>query len=392
MRESSPDLTGVPAAVELLGRLIAFPTVSSTANRMLIEDIAAWLRERGVGATIVDAAEDGKAGLIASIGPSVPGGIVLSGHTDVVPVEGQQWSSDPFTLVERDGRLFGRGSADMKGFIATVLAAVPGFVAAPLRRPIHIALSWDEEIGCLGAPRLIKALLAAVPPPALVVVGEPTGMQPADRHRGITTFTTTIDGRGGHSSAPYRGVSAIGLAARLIGELERIAAAWADATPAGQDDVPGCATLNVGRINGGTAINMIAERCCLEWECRAEADSQIETLLARLKTFSARELLEPLAARAPEAAIRTERKIIVPPFRAATDSPAVALALRLSGANACKAAPFATEAGLFELAAIPAVILGPGWPSEAHRPDEFVDRDQLASCMVLMRRIAQWAS
>lgn len=392
MRESSPDLIGVPAAVALLARLVAFPTVSSAANRTLIEDVAAWLRERGVGAVIVDGAEDGKAGLIASIGPPVPGGIVLSGHTDVVPVEGQQWSSDPFTLVERDGRLFGRGSADMKGFIATVLAAVPDFLAAPLRRPIHIALSWDEEIGCLGAPRLIEALLAAVPRPALVVVGEPTGMQPADRHRGITTFTTTIDGRGGHSSAPDRGVSAIGLAAGFVGELERIAAGWAAAAPPAEDEVPACATLNVGRISGGTAINMIAEHCRLEWECRAEADSQIEALLARLAWFSGRDLLAPLAGRAPEAAIRTERTVAVPPFRAADDSPAVALALRLSGANACKAAPFATEAGLFEQAAIPAVILGPGWPSEAHRPDEFVARDQLGSCATFMRRIAEWAS
>lgn len=392
MRESSPDLTGVPAAVELLGRLVAFPTVSSAANRLLIEDVAGWLRERGVSAMIVDGAEDGKAGLIASIGPPLPGGVVLSGHTDVVPVEGQQWSSDPFTLVERDGRLFGRGSADMKGFIATVLAAVPGFVAAPLRRPIHIALSWDEEIGCLGAPRLIEALLAAVPRPAMVVVGEPTGMQPAGRHRGITTFTTTIDGRGGHSSAPLRGVSAIGLAARFVAELETIAAGWAEGAPPAEDEVPACATLNVGRISGGTAINMIAEHCRLEWECRAEADSQLETLLARLETFSTQELLAHVAGRAPEAAILTERTIVVPPFRAAADSPAVALALRLSGANACKAAPFATEAGLFEQAAIPAVILGPGWPSEAHRADEFVARDQLGSCVKFMRRIAEWAS
>ena len=360
---------------------------------MLIEDIAAWLRERGVRAMIVEGDDAGKAGLVASIGPPVPGGIVLSGHTDVVPVEGQHWSSDPFSLVERDGRLFGRGSADMKGFIAAVLASVPGFVAAPLRRPIHIALSWDEEVGCLGAPRLIEALLSEVPRPAMVIVGEPTGMQPADRHRGITTFSTTIDGRGGHSSAPHRGVSAIGLAARFVVELERMAAGWASAASSStQAEVPAYATINVGRITGGTAINMIAERCRLDWECRAEADLQIEALLAHLETFTARELLAPVACRAPEVAICSERKVAVPPFVAAADSPAVALALRLTGANSCQAAPFATEAGLFEQAAIPAVVLGPGWPSEAHRPDEFVTREQLGFCLILLRRIAEWAS
>jgi acetylornithine deacetylase len=391
VRASSPDDAELAAAIELLARLVGYPTVSDRSNRALIDDLAGWLDERGAATVVVESDDQGKAGLVASIGPRVEGGVVLSGHTDVVPVDGQIWTSDPFVLAERDGRLFGRGTADMKGFIAAVLAAVPRFAAAPLRRPIHLALSWDEEVGCVGAPRLIESLLAAVPRPALVVVGEPTGMRPADRHRGIATFSTSIVGRGGHSSAPHRGVNAIALAARFVGELERRAAIFADEARPGADvDAVEHATLNVGRIDGGSAVNMIAEHCRLTWECRTDSDARIAELLADLESFAAQQLRETVGPGAPEVTVRTVPDVAVPSFTAGRDSPAVALALHLTAANHCIAAPFASEAGLFETAGIPAVVLGPGMPAEAHRPDEFISREQLASCVGFLRRLTNW--
>jgi acetylornithine deacetylase len=316
---------------------------------------------------------------------------VLSGHTDVVPVEGQAWSSDPFVLVERNGLLYGRGTADMKGFVATVLASVPMFARAPLRVPIHVALSYDEEVGCLGAPPLIEALLAQVPPPAAVFVGEPTGLQVANRHRGISTFVTKIKGRGGHSSAPGRGVNAITLAARFIGELEDVGRELSAGHPDTGVGAPEHTTLNIGRIDGGTAVNMIAEHCQLTWECRPAAEAVATDIAAiveaRFETF-----LRSLGGRVPEEAVRTELLVAVPPLLPMPDSPAVSLALQLTGRNVCLAAPFASEAGLFQQAGVPAVVCGPGQASEAHQPDEFVARTQLSDCLKLMHEVAQWAS
>lgn len=391
MRAFSPDRVGQSAILELLEKLVAFDTVSSRPNVGLIGGIASYLDAHGVEAVRLDSPEDGKAGLIASIGPVAPGGVVLSGHTDVVPVEGQVWSSDPFALVERDGRLHGRGTADMKGFIAAVLASVPLFMGTRLRVPIHLAFSHDEEIGCLGAPMLIEALSARVPPPAAVLVGEPTGLQVADRHRGITTFNTAISGRGGHSAKPARGVNAIDLAARFIRELEEVANELGSGSATAVDGVPEHTTINVGRIEGGSAVNMIAEHCRMIWECRTQpglaAAQIIEAVEVRLEP-----LMRSLRSRTPEVAIRTEPLISVPPLVALPHSAAVDLALQLTGQNECIAAPFASEAGLFQEAGMPAVVCGPGRVTEAHQPDEFVSRAQLNECLGLMQRLSEWAS
>lgn len=391
MRAFSPDRGGESAAIELLARLVAFDTVSSRPNLALIEAVAEYLRGHGVNAIRVDGLEDGKAGLMASIGPAVPGGVVLSGHTDVVPVDGQLWSSDPFVLVERDGRLYGRGAADMKGFIAAALASVPVFAATRLRVPIHLALSHDEEIGCLGAPRLIEALLARAPPPAAVVVGEPTGLEVADRHRGITTFRTTISGRGGHSSAPERGVNAIVLAARYIGELEEVTREPRSGSLTATEGVPEHTTVNVGLIEGGTAVNMVAEHCQLTWECRNQPQSAVARIVDAVEVRMER-TLRRLRGMTPDVMIRTEQLVSVPPLVAVPNSPAVALALRIGEQDACVAAPFASEAGLFQRAGVPAVVCGPGRVTEAHQPDEFLTRAQLSACLKFMHRLAEWAS
>ena len=385
MKAFSPDSSDAAAAIELLARLVAFDTVSARSNLALIGAVETYLRSHGVQPQRVECGD--KAGLFASIGPASPGGVVLSGHTDVVPVDGQSWSSDPFTLAERDGRLHGRGTADMKGFIATALACVPLFTAKQLRVPIHLAFSHDEEVGCLGAPPLIAALLAHVPRPAAVVVGEPTGMQVADHHRGITRFVTTIDTPGGHSSSPRPGRNAIALAARFVMELEDLARGFAGEREGAQDAIPEHTTLNIGRIGGGTAVNMIAEHCRLDWECRPEPGKSAADVVARLQ-----EALQPWRASAPDASIVTAQVVSVPPFAAGRDSPAVALALRLTGHERSVAAPFASEAGLFEAAGVPAVVCGPGRTSEAHQPDEFVSREQMSACLEFMQRLSEWAS
>jgi acetylornithine deacetylase len=391
VRASSPDDADEAAAIDLLGRLVGFDTVSARSNLALIEAVEAYLRSQGVRPVRVDDSGGDKAGLFASIGPATAGGVVLSGHTDVVPVEGQSWSSDPFTLVERDGRLHGRGTADMKGFIAAVLAAVPLFTAKQLRVPIHLAFSHDEEVGCLGAPLLIEALLARVPRPAAVVVGEPTGMQVADRHRGITSFVTTISAPGGHSSIPRPGVNAIALAARFVTEVEELGRQLAGDREGSENAIPEYVTLNVGRIQGGTAVNMIAEHCRLGWECRPEpgrsAAEVVVALEARLDGA-----LRRLRASAPDVAIVTEQLVSVPPFAAGPDSPAVALAMRLTGQHRRVAASFASEAGLFQEAGVPAVVCGPGRTSEAHQPNEFISREKMSACLRFMRRLADWAS
>lgn len=379
------------ATCDLLARLIAHDTTSFRSNRALIDEIAAYLRDLGIEPFIVEAASDNKAGLIASIGPDVEGGIVLSGHTDVVPVTGQAWSSDPFRLVERDGRLYGRGTADMKGFIAAVLALVPRFQALPLRRPVHLVWSWDEEVGCLGAPPLIAALLAQRPKPSLVIVGEPTGMQPADRHRGITTHLTTVTGVGGHSSTPGRGINAIGVAARLVVELERRAHDIARQHPEPDDaSVPEYTTLNVGRIEGGSAVNMIAEHCRVTWECRPGFDD-VTAHRADLERFITSEVIRDAGRFAPRVRVTTETQASVPALLPIADSPATELLSRLTSCNSFAAAPFTSEAGLFQQAGVPAALCGPGRASEAHQPDEFVEQSQLDTCLELLRRLADWS-
>lgn len=378
------------AAVGLLSRLVAFDTVSERSNRELIDFVAAYLSAHGVEPLRVPADEGGKAGLIATVGPALPGGIVLSGHTDVVPVEGQAWSSDPFVLTEREGRLYGRGSADMKGFIACVLALLPGW--AELRVPVHLVLSWDEEVGCLGAPKLIAELLARVPRPAAVIVGEPTGMRVCDRHRGIAVFRTSVTGRGGHSSAPGRGVNAIAAAARIVNELVTLNVRSSAAAGASIEDAPEHTTINVGRIEGGAAVNMIAERCQIGWECRPGAGETADSIEAALQSFVTGTLLPEMRGIAAQAGVGTERLVSVPPLRRDEGSRAVDLACRFGGQNRCFAAPFASEAGLFQAAGIPAAVVGPGFASEAHQPDEFVSREQLARCLDFLGRLGRWAA
>jgi len=379
--------------VALLEDLVAFDTTSQRSNLALIEYVEAYLGHHGVAAERIMSPCGNKANLIARIGPEAPGGVVLSVHTDVVPVDGQPWSSDPFTLRDGgDGRLYGRGSCDMKGFIACVLAQVPEWVNALLKRPIYLALSYDEEIGCVGAPALIERFLqydrhAAS---AHVIVGEPTDMQPVVAQKGATNLRTTITGREAHSSQVNQGVSAIHVAARLVTFIEDV---MVDLVEEGRvDDAFNVAhsSLHVGKIRGGTAINITARECEFGWEIRHLPSDTFEALYAR---FEARcdTLIREFNAAGKALEIVTQPLNVTVPGLADRDNQRV---LRLAEANfpapCCRhAVAYATEAGQFQGAGLETIILGPGSIAQAHQPDEFVEVAQLDACSAFLIRMGQ---
>jgi acetylornithine deacetylase len=378
-------------AVAILDRLVGFDTVSVKSNLALIDWVADYLDGCGIEAKIIRSADGDKANLYATIGPGDRGGVILSGHTDVVPVEGQLWSSDPFRLEQRGDRHYGRGSADMKGFIALALAMVPSALDAPLAVPLHLALSHDEEVGCLGAPALIAALPDGTARPLLAIIGEPSEMRVANAHKGIQFLRTQVRGREGHSSAPERGVNAIAAAAEIIAEIGRIATRCRAAAPAIRFDPP-YTTFNIGRISGGTAVNIIARDCIVDWEFRAVPGEDEEALRLQLDDFIASQLLPRLRAAHPDAAVTTTTAAMVPPLVPDPSSPAEALARELTGANETTTIAFATEAGLYQQAGIPAVICGPGSIAVAHQPNEYISGAQLAAGADFLARLVAWAS
>jgi len=382
------------AALEILDRLVAFDTVSTHSNLELIDWVAGYLGRFGI-ATERSSVFAGKANLFATIGPSERGGVILSGHTDVVPVAGQEWHSDPFRLTERageeGGRLYGRGSADMKGFIALVLAMVPEMTQRALKVPLHLAFTHDEETGCFGAPALIGALPTGIARPMLAIVGEPTSMQIANAQKGCSFFRTRIVGREGHSSAPDRGVNAISAAAEIIAEIGRLhAEARGRARPESGFDPPHT-TLSVGTIAGGTAVNIIARECAFDWDLRTLPDEDAASLKARIDRFISSDLLPRMRAVYPHAAVETETIVAVPPLLPMPGSPAEALARLLTGANTTTTVSFASEAGLYQEAGIPAIVCGPGSIDVAHKPDEFITRAELAAGQAFLDRLLQWA-
>ena len=374
---------------------MAFDTTSACSNLELIEWVAQYLDGYGI-ATTRSSVFAGKANLFATIGSSERGGVILSGHTDVVPVAGQEWHSDPFRLTEREGgeggRLYGRGSADMKGFIALVLALVPGMTRRALAVPLHLAFTHDEETGCFGAPALIGALPTGMARPLLAIVGEPTSMQIANAQKGCSFFRTRIIGHEGHSSAPDRGVNAISAAAEIITEIGRLhAEARGRARPDSGFDPPHT-TLSVGTIAGGTAVNIIARECAFDWDLRTLPDEDAAALKARIDRFIAGDLLPRMRAGYEEAAVETETIVAVPPLAPVAGSPAEALARLLTGANTTTTVSFASEAGLYQQAGIPAIVCGPGSIDVAHKPDEFITRAELAEGQAFLDRLLDWAT
>jgi acetylornithine deacetylase len=372
---------------ELLAKLVAFDTTSANSNLALIDFIENHLKHHGISSVRIPSPDGKKAALFATIGPEKVGGIGLSGHSDCVPVEGQNWSSDPFKLISRDGKLYARGSCDMKGFIACVLASVPRFKARPLKEPIHIIVSYDEEVGCTGVRPLIARLGQDLPKPRAVIVGEPTTMAVIDAHKRIDAYRTTVTGKEAHSSLPALGVNAISIAAELVGKIDRIGTDIAAKDIDPRFDPP-YTTVCVGTIEGGTAANIVPKHCEFRWLVRSLPDAAPDEFARDLSAYADKELLPKMRQVTDEAAIETELEGSVPAFKARWNSEAVALSLSLTGANDTKAVSYGTEAGLFEQAGIPTAICGPGDIAQAHAADEFVTTAQMESCMAFLAGLA----
>jgi acetylornithine deacetylase len=383
------DLAAARATLETL---VGFDTTSRHSNLALIEWVEAYLDRHGVAHRRAPNADGTKSNLLATVGPSVEGGAVLSGHTDVVPVDGQPWTSDPFSIVERDGRLYGRGTCDMKGFLALALAAVPDLIAANPRRPVHLAFSYDEEIGCLGAPGLIDLIKQELPKPAFVVVGEPTDMVAVNGHKGIANFEVTVTGREAHSSQTQQGVSAVMEAVGLMASLKALAERLErDADPA-SPFTPKGATLTIGIVHGGTAGNILARECRFMFDLRCPPPLDPETLL-RDFFAEANALDAALKARAPEAGVRVEMLSNVPGFAPEPDGAAERFVRRLAGDNGpARAVSFATEAGQFQRTGLSTILCGPGSIAQAHQPDEYVEISQMERGVAFMRRLVEWAA
>lgn len=378
-----------PIPTDLIAKLISFNTVSRDSNLMLIDFVRDYLGKLGVVSKLVPNADGSKANLYATIGPDVPGGVVLSGHTDVVPVDGQNWSSDPFTLTERHGKFFGRGVADMKTYCALALGILPEFLKSNPSRPIHLAFSYDEEVGCIGAPFMIEKMVGDVPKPMAVIVGEPTDMQVVTGHKSIMAIHTHVTGHSVHSCQLDRGVSAVMTAARLVTYLEDIMLENKRlADPASLFDPP-YSTLHCGIIEGGTAHNIVAKECRIVTDVRTIAGENPLDFYHRYEAH-VREAIEPkMRAVAPAAGIILKPGKMVPGLVPEENSAAERLARQLTGDNAVHAVAYATEAGQFQAAGYSAVICGPGSIDQAHQPDEFITIEQVNKGWEFMSRVAK---
>lgn len=362
--------------VEILHRLVAFDTTSRRSNLDLVHWVADYLESFGARVRLTSDASGKKANILATIGPDEPGGIVLSGHTDVVPVDDQDWTSDPFALVSRDGRLHGRGAVDMKGFVAACLAAVPGWRDSELRRPIQLALSYDEEVGCLGVPLLIADMLAHCPRPVLAIIGEPTQMRIGLSHRGFYGYRSVFHGRAAHSSDPRLGASAIEPAAALVAALASFARAECDERNG--------TTVNIGKIAGGSAINIVPERCEVVWEFRPPDEAVVGAVLAEVEGL--------MTGLSRDVTVETTPLARVLPLDCAAGSPAVGVARELGGLWPPLAMPFGTEAGFFQEAGIPALVCGPGSIAQAHQPNEWIAMAELDAADRFLARVGGWAA
>lgn len=374
----------------VLERLIGFATVSRDSNLELIGFIRDYLAGLGVESELFLNEEGTKANLFATIGPTDRGGVVLSGHTDVVPVDGQAWSVEPFRLSEREGRLYGRGTADMKGFIASVLAAVPAFLAQPLTTPVHLAFSYDEEVGCLGVRSMLEALEQRPNKPRLCLIGEPTELKPVLGHKGKLAMRCQVHGAACHSAyAPY-GVNAIEYAAQLIGKLGEIGGELARPEHHDARFDPPFSTVQTGVIKGGRALNIVPEECEFDFEVRALPGFEAKVVAERLQTYAETDLLPRMRAVSETSDIRLKPLSAYPGLATSEDSEAARLVALLSGSEDFGTVAFGTEGGLFDQAGIPTVVCGPGSMDQGHKPDEFVSVAQLQGCDAMLLRLRDY--
>lgn len=379
--------------VEILSRLVAFDTTSNHSNLPLIAFAEAHLAALGFACERIPDASGQKANLFATIGPRDRPGYVLSGHTDVVPVAGQEWSSDPFTLTRRGTRLYGRGACDMKGFLAVCLAAAETIDAGRLQHPIHLALSYDEEVGCVGVRSLVERLAAAQVRPLACFVGEPTEMGVVIGHKGKRSVRARVQGLTCHSSLAPHGVNAVEYGARLVAEIARIGAELAaTGTRDALYDVPHT-TAHVGVMRGGTALNIVPDQCEILFEFRAIGGDDPDALVAKVERFAREELEPAMKAVHPQAGIAFDVFAGFPGLDTPPEAPVVSLAKALAGRNGHSKVAYGTEAGLFErVAGVPTVIVGPGSIAQAHTADEWIDIAELEACARFVERLVAHAS
>ena len=367
-----PDL---PTLLHSLDDLVALPTVPGENNREWLDYVSARLTQAGCSVAEVPSPTGDCSGLIASIGPDLPGGILLSGHVDVVSTEGQAWTSDPFRLRQSGDRVFGRGVTDMKGFVACALAVMEEAARRPLPRPIHLVLSADEETTCRSAQSLAAYVAEKLPPPRGIIIGEPTLLRPTNRHKGSYTYEVTVTGRAAHASRPELGVSATALAARLITWIEdQSAAAYS----------PELTTHSVGIVDGGSANNIIAGHCRFEWDIRLAPGDQLDQIEQTFQAEAER-LLSPVRENAPEADISLRQTASFPGFLTPPDHPFTQECLHNSDAMEPGEFPAGTEAGIYAATGIPVIVMGPGDIAQAHIADEFLDVSQLENCAAQLR-------
>jgi acetylornithine deacetylase len=379
------------ASLPMIERLIAFDTTSRNSNLDLIGWVKDYFAGFGIESRLTYDDDGRKANLFATVGPSDREGILLSGHTDVVPVDGQPWSTDPFRVDRRDGRLYGRGTCDMKSFLAVALAKLPAMTARPLTTPIHFALSYDEEVGCLGVPRLIADLVQRGFRPQACIVGEPSDMKVIVGHKGKISFIAHVRGLECHSSIATQGVNAVEYAAEAIAYLKGMFRRFRDQGPHDPQFDPAWTTPHVGTIQGGTALNIVPLDCSFAYEFRYLPGVDPDALQAEFVDYC-RTVLEPeMKAVSHEAGFRFEGRSNFPGLDTAADSPVAVLARQLSGDNGSAKVAYGTEAGLFQAADIPTIICGPGSIEQAHKPDEFVEEAQIMLCEKFMDRLIERA-
>lgn len=375
--------------LQILDRLIAFPTVSSDSNLELIVYASELLEHHGFRTTVSRDETGKKANLFASLGPEAPDGIVLSGHTDVVPADPEDWTSDPFRLRQEDDLLFGRGTCDMKGFIAAVLAMAPHYAAFTLRRPLHVALTYDEETGCFGARHLVEELKAQDIRPAVAIIGEPTSMRVIEGHKGCYEYTTCFHGTDGHGSDPDKGVNAIHYAVRFMTRLMELGeTVKAGAKFSNERYQPPWTTVQVGRIEGGKARNVIARNCSVEWEMRPVQQADAALIKEALEDYCRTQLLPEMQAVSADARIVTEIIGEVAGLEVMSDNEARDIVCKLTGSDLCDVVAFGTEAGLFQSLGMSVVVCGPGSIAQAHQPDEYVSISQLQSCLDMLHGLS----
>jgi acetylornithine deacetylase len=371
--------------LDLLTRLIGYDSVSARPNLALIEFIADYLSGYGIDAKVYKDESGGKANLLATIGPQASGGLMLAGHSDVVPVEGQDWSSDPFTATHRDDRIYGRGACDMKGFIAVVLALVPELAGTPLTRPVHLAFTYDEEIGCFGGAALAEVIARMEDPPTFCIVGEPTGMKVVGGHKGKLSIDGHVRGAECHSAYNDRGVNAVEIAAEIVARFRALQKRLiADGKKDERFDPP-FTTIHTGVMSGGVARNIVPRDCRFEVEIRNLPGDDPMDLLRAVEADTVESLLKEMHGVAADTSIRLDVQSCMPALAPAEPDETVRQALRLSGTNRPGVVSFATEAGLYQRAGVPAIVCGPGDIAQAHRPDEYVAVEQLDKCEAFLR-------